>query len=1068
VDNYKKAFAQLNREQREAVTQLEGPVLVVAGPGTGKTQLLSARVAHILKSTDARPQNILALTFTNKAAVNMKERIIDLVGAPGGKVMASTFHSFAAEIMNLYPDYFWSSARLSVAPESVQLDIIESIVAQLPFENPLALKFAGQYTLLNDIQRAINLAKEAGLTPEKLKSLIEVNLAYIDKIEPELAEISSQTLSIKKLDELSRQVEALADQKIDELVYPLLSLSTVIKESLAEAIATDKQGRKCAQTGKWKSRWTQSVEGSRGMFKERERNYWWLKLAEVYELYRQALHGKGFYDYSDMLVEVITQLEQNPEILADTQERFSYVLIDEFQDTNPAQLRLAHLVADHHTTEGAPNLMAVGDDDQSIFRFNGAELNNMLGFKRSYPSARIIVLKDNYRSSQAILDVARKVIEQAESRLVNSDPELRKDLVAKNPPTSKGEIKALAYASRELQHSAIASDIKANYSTDKLIAVLARSHDSLIRMASLLQQIGVPVRYEQASNALDHEIVEQVYLLTELVLAVQKGDKTSSNGLVHKILRWPVWGIEPAELWRLAVTNRSSDDWLNAMAKSEHKKLRDMSGWILWLAAKADNQPLSVTIEQILGLRQSDNFLSPIKDYFSQNSSSTNSYLRGLSAIQLLRSMVHEFAAGQEPTLADFVRFIDINKENGIIVADESPFITGRDAVQLLTIHKAKGLEFDHVYIVDATDDFFSPRTGGRKPPSNLPLQPPLDDFDDYVRLLYVACTRAKSWLTISSYYSDHAGKDVATSVIVQGAFSITKISEDDPAKLIQVLEANLSWPDLSKGLEKEMLKARMENYNLAVTHLLNFLDVTRGGPQYFKERNLLRLPEIKTPQLSYGTAIHAALDAAQKQVNKTKLDLSFAEHTFQETLKQEQLPPVDYERYLSKGRNTLSRLFNEFSYDLPKGSTSEQNLRDISIGSARIGGKLDRIDTTGDRLTIIDYKTGSPLQSFSTKDKNKAIKAYKHKLQLIFYAMMASEHSGTKLGSIDCQMVYVDAESAKELVRSYTPTTQDVDHLQKLINAVWQKIIQLDLPDTASYSKDIDGILAFESDLLK
>jgi RecB family exonuclease len=142
--------------------------------------------------------------------------------------------------------------------------------------------------------------------------------------------------------------------------------------------------------------------------------------------------------------------------------------------------------------------------------------------------------------------------------------------------------------------------------------------------------------------------------------------------------------------------------------------------------------------------------------------------------------------------------------------------------------------------------------------------------------------------------------------------------------------------------------------------------------------------------------------------------------------------------------------------------------LRDISIGSARIGGKLDRIDTTGDRLTIIDYKTGSPLQSFSTKDKNKAIKAYKHKLQLIFYAMMASEHSGTKLGSIDCQMVYVDAESAKELVRSYTPTTQDVDHLQKLINAVWQKIIQLDLPDTASYSKDIDGILAFESDLLK
>ena len=157
------AYDELNDEQRQAVDALEGPVLVVAGPGTGKTQLLSTRVANILKSTDAKPANVLCLTYTNKAAINMKERIIRLAGPEGGKLPVKTFHSFAGEIMNLYPDYFWNAARLGVAPDSVQLEVIESIVSQLPLDNPLALKFAGQYTLLSDIKRAIGLAKDAGL-----------------------------------------------------------------------------------------------------------------------------------------------------------------------------------------------------------------------------------------------------------------------------------------------------------------------------------------------------------------------------------------------------------------------------------------------------------------------------------------------------------------------------------------------------------------------------------------------------------------------------------------------------------------------------------------------------------------------------------------------------------------------------------------------------------------------------------------------------------------------------------------------------------------------------------------
>ncbi len=1084
---FERAFGELNDRQRQAVETIDGPVLVIAGPGTGKTQLLSMRVASILKKTDTKPNNILALTYTNKAAVNMKDRIIELAGQDGARVAASTFHSFAAEIMNLYPDNFWNAARLAIAPESVQLDIIESIVRQLPLDNPLALKFAGQYTLLNDIQRSINLAKDAGLTPDKLRALLSVNIAYIDEIEAKLIDITSQRLSAKSLDSFSAKINALPKQKIDQTIYPLTSLSTVITDSLAQAIEADRGSSKCTNTGKWKSRWVQTVGGQRGMFAERAKNEWWRQLANVYEEYRQELHGRGFYDYADMLVETISQLEQNPEMLADIQERFNYVLLDEFQDTTPAQLRLAHLVADHYSAEGQPNLMAVGDDDQSIFKFNGAELNNMLGFKRAYPAAKIIVLTDNYRSSQAILDTAKKIIEQADSRLVKAEPALSKHLVAASPPKDKGQIRALAYPSSELQLSEIARDIKQNYQPKRQIAVLARGHESLIKMAGILQQLKVPVRYEQAANILEHEIVNQTYLISKLLLAIQDGDRDTANGLIHQIIRWPAWGVAPRELWCLAAANYPNKDWQQSLLASRVSSLKAVGNWFIRLARQADAQPLAVTIEQILGLRASPvesavparsergfhrvsgDFRSPIKNYFINDTrASANKYFHGLSAIQLLRALVHEFGKDREPTLKELVRFIEINKANGIIVADESPFITGAAAVQLLSVHKAKGLEFDHVYIIDAIDDNWRPRAGGRKPPSNLPLQPAGDDLDDYARLMYVAASRARSSITISAYFQDHSGKDVALSSIAQSAFHFKPISQGKRQNLITVLEENLRWPQLSGGQEKEILKARLEGYNLSVTHLLNFLDLEKGGPRYFKERNLLRLPEAKTASLAYGTAMHSALDAAQKLANRGQFNLARISREFNRALVAEQLPQSEHKRYQAQGKRILARLFKEFGYRLPAGSSSEQKLRDIRLERAIISGKLDRVDNDGDKLKIIDYKTGRPLNSFTTKDKNQALKAHKHRLQLIFYALLLNAQADvSKIGNIEGQMIYIEADNQKRLVRPYTPTKEDVERLGRLIEAVWARIVKLDFPDVSQYPPSLEGVLGFEKDLI-
>ncbi len=1070
IRDFKAEYADLNEAQRQAVDYTDGPLLVVAGPGTGKTQLLSLRVANILRTTDTKPANILCLTYTNKAAINMKQRIIKLAGSESAKLPVKTFHSFAGEIMNTYPEHFWNAARLTVAPESVQIEIIESIISDLAHDNPLSLKFAGQYTLIKDIKQAIGLAKDAGLTPDKLRAIIEINLAYIDIIEADLTELLDDRLSFKHLPELLTKVQALPSQPIDANVYPLTSLSTALVDGLSSAVDLDIELGRTTNTGAWKKRWLQSEAGQKGMFAERRRNHWWLELAGVYESYLNQMHERGFYDYSDMLVEVITKLEQSEELLADLQEHYNYVLIDEFQDTTLAQLRLAHLVADHYAAEGNPNLMVVGDDDQTIFKFSGAELNNMLGFKRHYPKAKIIVLTKNYRSTQAVLDVAKLVIEQAENRLVKQNKALDKNLIAVNPPADKGSIKALSYSSRELQYSQIARDIKQNYRADREMVVLARGHDSLLRLANILNGLNVPIRYEYQSNIFEHDLIQQIYLLSKLLLAIQAGDKAQCNSTIHEIIRHPMWQIEPQVLWQMAVDNFRATDWLDTLITNQNDHLAKLGQWFVWLAAEATNQPLAITLEHLLGLRQSDFYCSPVNDYYlKQRASLAKAYFQSLSAIQLLRSLVHEFSKKSQPVLDDLVRFIDINRTNGLVVADESPFITGDHAVQLMTVYKAKGLEFDNVYIVDAVEDIWQPRTGKRQPPANLPLQPAGDDLDDYVRLMYVALTRAKSTITVSSYYLNHAGKDVATSPIIHSAFDVAPVNETDQSVLTEVLHENLRWPDLQAGQASAILKARLESYSLSVTHLLNFLDIKNGGPEYFKQRNLLMLPEAKSATLAYGTAMHAAMETAQRLINTDNFTIDKVHTDYQQALAEQQLTKSDFQRYLSRGQQTLTKLFTDYQYQLVKGSLPEQNLNDVRLGSARIRGKLDRLDFNDQQLTIVDYKTGNPLSSFDTTAKSLAVKAHKHKLQLIFYALLTSQHpSYSQYQAITGQMVYLEADSAGQLIRHYTPTIEDIDRLKRLIQAVYQRIINLDFPDISSYSSDLDGLVAFENELIK
>jgi DNA helicase-2/ATP-dependent DNA helicase PcrA len=805
------------------------------------------------------------------------------------------------------------------------------------------------------------------------------------------------------------------------------------------------------------------------MYKERSRNEWWLALADVYESYREQMHERGYYDYSDMMIEVLTQVEKNPDMRADIQEQFQYVLIDEFQDTNAAQLRLAHLIADHYAANNRPNLMAVGDDDQSIFAFNGAELNNMLGFRRSYPDTKLIVLEDNYRSSQEVLDTARSIIELAEDRLSKREPDITKNLSAKNQPKNKSRIEHLRYPTRQHQQIAIAKRVKEIWETeDGTIAVLARRHESLKQLAGILRKEKVPIVYERQSNVLEHEAVKLAYTIARAAVATSEGDKNAVNLHISQLLRSPMWEISPKTLWRLAVDNYSSPDWLASLLESEDSRLSDIGHWLVWLSRSSHNQPVTISLEYILGLKESQYLLSPFRAYYLSLKPATNSYLETLSAVELLRGLANEFAGSKDANLADFVKFIELNLNTDRVIADESWFMSGQKAVHLLTVHKAKGLEYDNVFVIDATEDMWRPKAGGRKSPANLRLQTYFDKYDDFVRLLYVAATRARSTLIAASYFNDDKGGEILSSPLLS---ALPESIIDEPGiEAVETLENGIMWPVLDSSDEKNVLAKRLENFYLSPSSLIDFLDVAESGPQNFKQRHLLRLPTERSPQGSYGTAIHAALETAQRLINTSELKLEPVLDRFEQTLKEQHMLPLEFEQYLAKGEALLRKLFKDNLLDLPKGALSEQKLRDVFFEEARLGGNLDSIYIPNkDELVITDYKTGKALSSFDTKDKKNAIKAWRHKTQLVFYSLLA-KNTGRygKAGNISGRMIYLEAEKQSLMQLAYKPTEGDLSRVMKLSIAAWKHIMDLNFPDTGDYSKDIDGIRRFEDDLIE
>ena len=1149
--DFQTRYAKLNTNQRQAVDYIHGSLLVIAGPGTGKTELLSMRTAQILRQTDTLPDSILCLTFTESGAANMRQRLRQIIGEDAYKIAIHTFHSFGTEIINQHREYFFHGADSQPADELTQHQIVTGILEGLDWRNPLSVKNNGEFVYTSELIRVISEFKQSGLTPAELRAITADNQRVIADIASDIQQVFAAKISKKTIElfaplaekitgrvgegksaktsgggatELSENAASSASHHAAPSAAPPSSI-TPYAQVLALSIAHAAQEAIDANSTKpltaWKNKWCEKNAAGEFVLKDFAASEKLSAAIDVYEAYGNVLAERSLFDYDDMILSVIQACESHPELHANLQEQFQFIMVDEFQDTNLAQLRL---LFDLTGDEDNPNIMAVGDDDQAIFSFQGADVGNIQRFRQHYHDPKIIVLTDNYRSAADILTAARGVITQGTDRLENTIDGLSKQLTA-HASGSGARVEVQEFTSVSEERAGVAQKIAELIKRGENpahITVIARHHKELIELLPYLYRQNLTVNYERHDDILEQDIIQALDKLARVVMAIHQNNLDAANSLLPEVIAHPAFGFSALDIWRLSLhAYKNRQLWLESMLANSTFQL--FGEWLLERAKDVPNLPLEEQLDKLLGL-EIDAGITPIDSVqrpsperpqtpgakrgvdrdgsgaYSNEEPSLNSlathyfspealaehpdtYLTTLESLRTLRQKLRDRTTDATPTLADFLEFIDLHRSTKTRLTHIHPQASALGgAINLMTAHKSKGLEFPHVFVIGAIDSAWGEKVRSRsrliRYPANLQLQPAGASYDERLRLFFVAMTRAKTTLTMTYSQTNDAGSDtMITSFLTDHAPTIIPAA-DTPAAQITVAQTDwstrLSAPITAEL--KDVLAPTLETYKLSITHLNNFLDVSRGGPQNFLLNNLLRFPSAKSPAASYGTAIHASLQqlhnrlGADHRLPPTERIL----HYFRTSLEAQHLTPDDFELYLDKGTAALTSFLDAKSSDFRDTELAELDFahQGVVVGGARLTGKLDvaDIDKNNKTIFVTDYKTGKPSHSWKGASDYEKIKLHKYRQQLMFYQLLVEssrDYGNFTFTGARLQFVEPDMKTGDILSLEDTFSKEELAEFARLIGVVWQKITALDLPDISGYSADYKGMVQFEEDLL-
>jgi DNA helicase-2/ATP-dependent DNA helicase PcrA len=1106
MDTFRELYSQLNKEQKKAVDATEGPLLVVAGPGTGKTQLLTLRVANILLKTDAQAHNILCLTFTESAAYEMRQRLVNIIGQSAYNITISTYHAFGSEIISRYGEYFGDVGELRPVDELGIHEIMTDIVAQLPYDNELK---KSQY-YIKDVISAVSECKRATIDAQTLRECAKHNRQWIEKVTKLTAQLLTDVKRItsKQLPKFEQLAEATGKFAQENPVKGIRSLQSYWQESLEEALQTCEEENSTKALTAWKNKWLERNEAGEYIVAGETTNKKIEALADIYEQYLKELKRQNLYDYDDMILRANSGLQENPALRYSLQEQYNYILLDEFQDTNGAQLQLVTLLSDSPVHERRPNIMAVGDDDQAIYAFQGADYSHMLAFVQLYKDVEIVCLTKNYRSHKDVLQVAHNITEQLEERLSHHQEQITKVLTAENtklPKESslerhefKSDVAQFAWVTERI------SQLVANGTQANEIAILAPQHKYLEPIVNYLRQAKIPIHYDKRENILEDPHVLQIIRMCKLVIALGQNDQQLANSLWPEILSYDCFEVAPEKLWQLSWS--SSDDhkpWTQILLEQDNKKLKTIASFFLRLGQLYKTETLETMIDYVVGVQplalgDNKSFASPFYDYkFSKNQreENTGEYWSLLTNLTVLRQHLREnlLHKKEQSTLQDLITFIDAHNEANIKILNTSPYHESGESVQIMTAYRAKGLEFDHVFMLACVDEVWGSRAISQS--SRIPLPQNLSfvryqgaSEDERRRLLFVAITRAKIGLYLTSYANNYANRPTSRLKYLNevenedGVRSLSLpehkqlvIQNDSEVPAIEELNAYWHQPHIEATNNialRDILKSRLDRYQLAPTHLNSFTDVIHGGPEYFLLNTILRFPKALGIDAEFGNAIHATLEWTHKQqvangkIPSIKEQLDYYARQLDNMI----LNKHDRTQLEARGKACLTAYMKQRANSFNTEDLHEMSFKNqgVIVGNAHLSGKIDKliIDRQKKQITVVDYKTGKFAKAWKSSDP----KLHKYRQQLYMYKLLVEgSYEFIDYTVTDAYLEFVEPDEKGNIVLLHTTFEQDeMQRIKKLINAVWNNIKSLHLPDISNYPQNYQGVVSFEEDIIE
>jgi DNA helicase II / ATP-dependent DNA helicase PcrA len=997
---FQDEYQQLNGQQRQAVDTIEGPVIVIAGPGTGKTQILAARIGKILLETDVLPYNILCLTYTDAGVIAMRRRLVQFIGADAYRVNLFTFHAFCNDVIQDNLSLFDKNS-LNPVSDLQRIQLMKELIDAFP-KNHLLKRYRGDvYCEIYSLTKLFSGMKNEGWTP------LYVN----QKIDEYLNDLPTRDDYFYK--------RASGPYKKGDLKVTALENEKLKMERL-----------RCA--------------------------------VNEFDNFQKLMYKNNLYDFDDMINWVIKVFEENENVLANYREKFQYILVDEFQDTSGTQNKIIELLISYWQS---PNIFVVGDDDQSIFRFQGANVENMETFAGNYTDLLKVVLTHNYRSTQPILNISKTLIDNNTERLINKFEDLSKDLVSSNIKIKdllhEPVIREYQTVKDEMVHITLQVEGLIHKGIEPTrIAVIYKENKYGEELIKYFRLKNIPVFSKRSINILENAFAKKIIQLLRYV-ATEHEMPYSGDELLFEILHFDFYQAPPIEVAKLTVEvnqkkynelfslrrllyEKSNQVPSSLFEKGLNEQLKKVSAILEKLIADASN----VTLQQLFG-----NIINEggVLQYIMQSDEK-------ISLMQILTALFdfikEETARNPLLTLHGLMEILDLMVNENIPL----PLIQisgSNNAVNLLTAHGAKGLEFEHVFFAGANAHLWEKKKVQNKgftfPDTMFSSLPSCSPEEELRRLFYVALTRAGQHLYISYYNYRADGKEVEPSMFIQEILQehpleVQKISIPQEQSLeFEMLHFTVQKPEIEK-CEEDFISRLLEKFVMNVSALNNYLRC----PLEFYFKTLIRIPSGKSENLVFGSAIHFAVQRLfekmqlhkQKQFNKEE---SVTDFKWYMARHRENFTAEGFERRLEYGEEILNNYYDRYVNTWNKIILVEHNMQVVYNGIP-IKGKMDKLEFNNKEVNVVDYKTGDATSKW-TKEKllkpnEKQPDGGDYWRQAVFYKILIDNYEKKPWNVVSSTFDFIEPDKNKQY---YTEKViilpEDIETVTQQIMSVWNKI---------------------------